>query len=116
MFTESVTAVLTFILAMTIFTVVCLPMNNRSTTEKMFMLCIGISILAAMLDRISHIFSAYDTDGSVSNLAEMVISISRSGAIMYGIAWCFEWLYSKKKTDQTVTLDIAPYAVHRKSH
>lgn len=111
---EYATVFLTFVLALTIFTVVCLPMNERSFMEKMFMLCIGISIMAAGLDRVSHICSAYDTDGSVSALAEVLISLSRIGATLFGIAWCIEYVMVRKNTPPPV--EHLTYAMHRKSN
>lgn len=111
---EYATAFLTFALAFVIFTVVCLPMNDRTNMEKMFLLCIGISIMAAGLDRVSHICSAYDLDGTVSTLAEIMISFSRLGATICGSAWCLEYIMSRKNT--TPVASHLSYAIHRKSN
>lgn len=111
---EYATAFLTFALAFVIFTVVCLPMNERSNLEKMFLLCIGISVMAAGLDRVSHICSAYDLDGSVSLLAEVLISFSRLGAVICGSAWCLEFIMIRKNT--TPPASHLTYAMHRKNN
>ena len=111
---ENTTAVLTFVLAMTVFTVVCLPMNDRSLTEKMFLLSVGISLLAASLDRLSHIFSYYDYDGSVGMLAEIVISVSRVSAVFYGTAWMLEYLFSRSTS--CIQSRLRRYGLYRKNN
>lgn len=99
---ETFNAWLTVAASFVIFAVVCVPMNNRPLSEKLFVLCIAISTLGASLDRISKLWSAYDLDGSVTYLANVVIMLSRIGLAVSGIFVTVRYLQKKREAVEAI--------------
>jgi hypothetical protein len=81
---ELSTIIITVVLAIIAFSIVCGPMSGCHPLVRWFVLAMAISLIGASIDRIGKVFAAYDTDGSIIFFASYAVWTCRIVAVTIG--------------------------------
>lgn len=81
---ELSTIILTVILAIIAFSIVCGPMSGCHPLVRWFVLSMAISLIGASIDRIGNVFATYDPDGSIKFFASYAVWVCRIIAVGIG--------------------------------